>query len=82
MRVIRVGARKGCLATPTMQWHSSTLVRGERQAHMPATPGRKAEAVLGTPSVLFSLEFNSKLNQWIIMTPMTMALRVAREGGP
>ena len=49
---------------------------------MPATPGRKAEAVLGTPSVLFSLEFNSKLNQWIIMTPMTMALMVAREGGP
>ena len=39
--------------TPPMRFsalYSSILVRGERQALMPATPGRIAEAVLGAPS--------------------------------
>jgi hypothetical protein len=39
--------------TPPMRisaLHSSILVRGARQARMPATLGRIAEAVLGAPS--------------------------------
>ena len=83
--------------TPPMRFsalYSSILVRGERQALMPATPGRIAKAVLGAPSAgqddalpvmeysIFSNKSSLSLSRsWIIMAPMTMEHEVCQGWG-